>query len=107
MAFALLGERLRFGWLEAELDSLPATQRVQRWAVQALRDDAREARRELVAAALREAPDAGPERAIEAFVERHADRTEHLAAVMRALSVDGAELAGLMVVVRELRALTG
>ncbi len=105
LAFALLGDRLRFGWLEAELDSLVATQRVQRWAVQGLRDDAREARRELVAAALRECPD-DPARAIEVFVEHHADRAEHLAAVMRSLSVEGAELAGLMVVVRELRALT-
>ncbi len=37
LAFALMGDRLRFGWLESELEGLPATQRVQRWAVQALR----------------------------------------------------------------------
>ncbi|MEJ7891075.1 MAG: NAD-glutamate dehydrogenase domain-containing protein [Solirubrobacteraceae bacterium] len=107
LAFALLGDRLRFGWLEAELDALPAAQRVQRWAVQALRDDARRARRDLVASALAEAPELEPAAAIERFVERKASRAEHLASVMRSLSVDGAELAGLMVVVRELRALVG
>ncbi len=71
LAFARLGDRLRFGWLEDELDELPATQRMQRWAIQALRDDARRARRGLVAAALTEAPDLDAEDAVAAFVERH------------------------------------
>jgi glutamate dehydrogenase len=107
LAFALLGDRLRFGWLESELDELPASQRVQRWAIQALRDDARRARRALVSQALAAAPDAGAAEAVERFVDRHAPRAAHLASVMRSLSVDGPELAGLMVVVRELRSLTG
>lgn len=101
-----MGDRLRFGWLEAELDDLPASQRIQRWAVQALRDDARETRRDLVAAALAASPDASPEAAIDGFVAAHEARSEHLGAVMRSLSVGGSDLAGLMVVVRELRALT-
>jgi glutamate dehydrogenase len=105
LAFGLLGDRLRFGWLESELDELPASQRVQRWAVQALRDDARAARRDLVAAAFRQSPGASPRDAIDALVERNAGRAQHLVSVMRSLSVDGSELAGLMVVVRELRAL--
>ena len=104
-AFAHMNELLRYGWLEAELDDLPASQRVQRWAVQALRDDARRARRELVAQALAAAPDEpGPE-AVEAFIEANEAKAHHLVAVMRSLSVDGSDLAGLMVVVRELRAL--
>jgi glutamate dehydrogenase len=107
LAFGLLGDRLRFGWLEAELDDLPASQRVQRWAIQALRDDARAARRALVTAAFRSSPDASPRDAVHALVERNRARAEHLASVMRSLSVDGAELAGLMVVVRELRAVAG
>jgi glutamate dehydrogenase len=104
-AFALAGERLRFGWLEAELQELPAAQRVQRWAVQALRDDARRARREVVAQALAEHPDLPAAEALDRSIEARERRTDHLVSVMRSLSVDGADLAGLMVVVRELRAL--
>jgi glutamate dehydrogenase len=104
-AFWLMGERLRFGWLEAELDELPAVQRVQRWAVQALRDDAHGARRDLVARALERAPGAGAEEAIDRFIDANEARAQHLTSVMRSLSVDGSDLAGLMVVVRELRAL--
>ena len=103
-AFALLGEKLRFGWLEEELEQLPAAQRTQRWAVQALHDDARRARRELATLALGE-DDGPPEAAVEAFLERRKARWEHLASVVRSLSVDGSDLAGLMVAVRELRAI--
>jgi glutamate dehydrogenase len=105
-AFALAGERLRLGWLESELEELPATQRVQRWAVQALRDDARRARRGLVARALAGAPGQPATEAFEVFIQANEARTEHLVSLMRSLSVDGSDLAGLMVVVRELRALT-
>jgi glutamate dehydrogenase len=103
-AFSILGERLRFAWLEAELEELPAAQRTQRWAVQALHDDARRARRELVAIALTE--HAGePDEAVDAFLEARIERCRHLQSVMRSLSVDGSDLAGLMVAVRELRGL--
>jgi glutamate dehydrogenase len=102
--FALVGDRLRFDWLEEELDALPAAQRTARWALQALRDDARRARREVVAAALRDHP-GDPEEALDAFLAARVARTDHLQSVMRSLSVDGSDLAGLMVAVRELRAL--
>jgi NAD-specific glutamate dehydrogenase len=105
-AFALAGERLRLGWLESELEELPAAQRVQRWAVQDLRDDARRARRGLVGHALADAPDLPATEAFQAFIAANEARTEHLVSIMRSLSVDGSDLAGLMVVVRELRALT-
>ena len=105
-AFAVAGERLRFRWLEAELEDLPAAQRVQRWAVQALRDDGRRAQRDLVAHALRAWPDEPAPEALGRFVAANETRTDHLVSIMRSLSVDGADLAGLMVVVRELRALT-
>ncbi len=104
-AFALMGDELRFGWLEAELDGLPAVQRTQRWALQALRDDARRARRDRVARALAAAPDAEPAEAVEAFEAEHADQAAHLSDVARSITVDGADLAALVVVVRELRAL--
>jgi glutamate dehydrogenase len=38
-AFSLLDERAQIGWLEAQLDELPVRTRLQRWALQALRDD--------------------------------------------------------------------
>jgi NAD-specific glutamate dehydrogenase len=102
-AFAKMSEDLRYGWLEQELEDLPAAQRVQRWAVQALRDDARRARRRLVGQALAAAPDAPAREAVERFVAANAAGTNHLVTITRSLSVEGADLAGLMVVVRELR----
>jgi glutamate dehydrogenase len=105
VAFALLGDKLRFHWLEDELDSLPAAQRTQRWAVQGLRDDAHQARRDCVARALHESPGAPPDEALDAFLECRPGQCRHLNAVMRSLSVDGSDLAGLMVAVRELHGL--
>ncbi len=102
-AFARMSVDLRYGWLEQELEDLPAAQRVQRWAVQALRDDARRARRRLVAQALAAAPDAPATEAVERFMAANAARAHHLVTITRSLSVEGADLAGLMVVVRELR----
>ncbi len=107
MAFARIGDELRFGWLEAELDALPAQGRTTRWAVQALRDDARRARRDLVARALLDSPDAEAVEAVEAFLAAHTQRAGHLAEIARATSVEGADLAALLVVVRELRTLAG
>ena len=104
-AFAKMNEELRYSWLEDELDELPAAQRVQRWAVQALRDDAQRARRDLVSRALADAPNTPAPEAVEGFIADNQSRAHHLVAVMRSLSVDGSDLAGLMVVVRELRAL--
>ena len=103
VVFKLVGERLRFGWLEAELDELPAGQRTQRWAVQSLRDDAHAARRQLVARALAESPGADPEPAVEAFLARRRSPRSHLDSVVRSLAVDGSDLPGLMIVVRKLR----
>jgi len=61
---------------------------------------------DVLAAALAASPDASPEAAIDGFVAAPEARSEHLGSVMRSLSVGGSDLAGLMVVVRELRALT-
>ena len=104
-AFTAIREQLRLGWLAGELESLPASTRVQRWAVQALRDDARRARREIVSRLLAQAPGAAPEEAVSAFLEANRDRCRHLSSVVESLSVDGSDLAGLMVAVRELRAM--
>ena len=104
-AFLVMNARVRFRWLLDELDALPAAQRVHRWAVNALRDDARRARAELVSLALAESPGSSPADAVEAFLESRDAKCSHLAGVMRSLSASGADLAGLMVAVRELRAL--
>jgi glutamate dehydrogenase len=104
-AFIHLNTKLRFRWILDELDAISASQRVQRWAVHALRDDARQARAHLVSLALAESPGAEPEATVEAFLAQRGAKCEHLAGVVRSLSVDGADLAGLMVAVRELKAL--
>ena len=104
-AFLLMNARVRFRWLLDELDALPAAQRVHRWAVNALRDDARQARAQLVSLALAESPDVSPEEAVEAFLATREAKWSHLAGVMRSMESGGSDLAGLMVAVRELRAL--
>jgi hypothetical protein len=43
--------------------------------------------------------------AVAAFLADHIERCRHLQSIMRSLSVDGADLAGLMIAVRELRSL--
>ena len=104
-AFMVMNARVRFRWLLDQLDALPAAQRVHRWAVNALRDDARQARAYLVSLALAESPAATPEEAVDAFLSTREVRCSHLAGVITSLSAEGTDLAGLMVAVRELRAL--
>ena len=48
---AARGPRCRSSWIEQQLDALPATTRMQRWALQAVRDDLWRARRELASSA--------------------------------------------------------
>ena len=38
-AFFQLGQALQLAWLEREIESLPVGTRLQRWALQAVRDD--------------------------------------------------------------------
>jgi NAD-specific glutamate dehydrogenase len=78
---------------------------MQRWALQALRDDLWRARRELACRALNDAPGAPVEEAVERFVEAHPDAMQRLADLARAMTGEGADLAGLTLAVRQLRAL--
>jgi glutamate dehydrogenase len=105
--FGLVGERLRIGWLEQQIEALPTASRMQRWALQALRDDVLRARRELAGRALEEtAPTADPQAVVDAFLERRRVECERQAAFARRLSGDGVpDLAGLTLAVRGLRAL--
>jgi glutamate dehydrogenase len=106
MTFVALEDRLQIGWIEAQLDALPVSTRMQRWALQALRDDLWRARRELAQRALGEAPGAAPKDAIERFVEGRPDAIRRLQSFARTLTVEGStDLAGLTLVVRQLRAL--
>jgi glutamate dehydrogenase len=107
-AFSLLEERMQIAWVQDQLDVLPVSTRVQRWALQALRDDLWRARRELAQRALQESAGADVEEAIEAFVDSRRDAMRRLEGLTRTLAGEGgADLAGLTLAVRQLRALAG
>jgi glutamate dehydrogenase len=104
--FFHMGEGLEIGWIERAIDGLPVGTRMQRWAMHALRDDVLRARRELVTRALQEAPDATVEEAVDRFLAAREGGRERLRAFTRTLAGDGeADLAGLTLAVRQLRAL--
>jgi glutamate dehydrogenase len=106
VAFSLMEDRLQIRWIQEQLDALPASTRMQRWAVQALLDDLWQARRELVARALGEAASAPVEDAVDRFVEARPEAMRRLDGFARTISVEGtADLAGLTLAVRQLRAL--
>jgi glutamate dehydrogenase len=104
-AFFRLGQALRLTWLEREIERLPVATRMQRWALQAVRDDILAARRLVAERALRDAPDAAADEAIDDFLEANAEGVTRLAGFTRALAGEGADLAGLTLAVRQLRAL--
>jgi glutamate dehydrogenase len=104
-AFFKLGQTLQLAWLEHEIEGLPVGTRMQRWALHAVRDDVLAARRLVAERALAEALDAPAEEAIDQYLDDHAAGVARLAAIMRALAGEGADLAGLTLAVRQLRAL--
>ena len=57
--------------LESELDTVPVSGRMQRWALQAVREDARRVRREIAERALKATPSAGPEEAVSDLLAAH------------------------------------
>jgi glutamate dehydrogenase len=104
--FVAVGERLPLNELEEAMAAIPATRRMERWALQAVREDARRARREIAARALNDAPDADPGEALLRFLAKHAEDCRRLDAFMRTLSREGStDMAGLALAVRQLRAL--
>ncbi|HWM07926.1 MAG TPA: NAD-glutamate dehydrogenase domain-containing protein, partial [Solirubrobacteraceae bacterium] len=104
--FFAIGAELRLDWMERELARVRSATRMQRWALQAVRDDAFKARRDLAAWALREAPGADPLVCVERFLHDHAAQTARLEAFLRALAREGeSDLAGLALAVRQLGAL--
>jgi glutamate dehydrogenase len=106
--FFAVGARLRLDWLEREIDRVRSATRMQRWALQGVREDALRARRELAEEALRAAPDAAPDEAVERFLAEREQPARRFEAFMRTLAREGdPDLAGLSLAVRQLRALAG
>jgi glutamate dehydrogenase len=102
--FFAVGAELRLDWMERELARVRSSTRMQRWALQAVREDGFQARRELAETALRECPEGEPAEVVGAFLAARAGQAERLAAFLRALSREGdPDLAGLTLAVRQLR----
>ncbi|MEA2279691.1 MAG: glutamate dehydrogenase, partial [Solirubrobacteraceae bacterium] len=106
--FFAVGSELRLDWLENEAERVHATTRMQRWALQAVREDAIQARRELAEQALREADGADPGAVVERFLAAREGPARRLQGFLRALAREGEpDLAGLSLAVRQLRSLAG
>ena len=106
--FFAVGAELRLDWMERELGRVRSATRMQRWALQAVREDAFKARRDLAECALRESPGAEPLVAVERFLHEHAAQAGRLESFLRALAREGeSDLAGLALAVRQLGALVG
>jgi glutamate dehydrogenase len=106
LAFFTVGNLLPLDSLEAELDSVPVSGRMQRWALQAVREDARRARREIAERALAATPSADPQEAVSDFLAAHLEDCRRLEAFMRTLARERADMAGIALAVRQLRSLT-
>jgi glutamate dehydrogenase len=105
-AFLTVGAELRPDWLEGELTRTRAASRMQRWALQAVREDALQARRELAEDALVQGAGLPVQEAVARFLRDHGDACRRLAAFMRTLAREGdPDLAGLTLAVRQLRAI--
>jgi glutamate dehydrogenase len=106
--FFLLGERLQIDWLEAQLESLPAGTRWQRWAQQSTEDELFAVRRQLCEDVLAEAGEDPIDAAVEAFLEARAEVAERIQRFMRGLAMEGvSDLSQLTVALRQVRSLMG
>jgi glutamate dehydrogenase len=107
-AFFALGTQLRLDWMERELARVRSATRMQRWALQAVREDEAQARRELAECALRESAGVDPVEALERFLGSRAAGAQRLGTFLRALAREGEpDLAGLTLAVRQLRSIVG
>src|SRR4051812_5881536 len=104
--FFAVGAELRLDWLETELARVPVASRMQRWALQAVREDALQVRRELADGVLAEADGQPPEEAVEAFLADRAERVRRFNGFLRSLAREGdPDLPGLTLAVRQLRSI--
>ncbi|HEU4528175.1 MAG TPA: NAD-glutamate dehydrogenase [Actinomycetota bacterium] len=104
--FALVGEAAFIDWLEERLEQVPTVTRWHRWALHAVWDDLRMARRQIAERVLAEAPGLDPDEAVEAFLASRGEVLERLRRFMSALAVEEvSDLAAATVAVRQIRAL--
>jgi len=104
--FFEVGAELRLDWMETELERVPATSRMQRWALQAVREDAAQVRRELAGGVLAETDSGTASERVQAFLAERAAARRRLEGFLRSLSREGEpDLAGLTLAVRQLRTL--
>ena len=68
--FVLIGEELPLNEVEAAFNTLPAMRRMERWALQAVREDARRVRRDIAENALLATPELRPRRGARALPDR-------------------------------------
>jgi glutamate dehydrogenase len=107
-AFFLVGDAAYIDWLEERLSGVPATTRWHRWAVQAVEDDLRSARRRLAERVLLHADGRSVDEGMRVFAEEHDDPTKRLARFMRGLALEEvSDLAAVTVAVRQIRSLAG
>ena len=105
-AFFLTGERLHLDWLEGRLAELPDTSRWQRWAAQAMVDDAMALRRDVALRVLQNA-DSGPvDGALDAYLGGRREASDRLDRLVNVLTTQGETgLAALTVALRQVRGL--
>jgi glutamate dehydrogenase len=104
--FFAVGAELRLDWLESELARVPVSSRMQRWALQAVREDTLQVRRELAGCVLAETADGSAEDAVEAFLADRAERVRRFQGFLHALAREGdPDLPGLTLAVRQLRSI--
>jgi glutamate dehydrogenase len=104
--FFAVGAELRLDWLEGELARVPVSSRMQRWSLQAVREDTLQARRELAGSVLAESAGGSAQEAVEAFLAERSERVRRFEGFLRALSREGdPDLPGLTLAVRQLRSI--
>jgi NAD-specific glutamate dehydrogenase len=104
--FAVVGEATFIDWLEERLGQVPTTSRWHRWALHAVWDDLRMARRQIAERVLAEARELEPDDAVAAFLASRGEVLERLRRFMSALAVEEvSDLAAATVAARQIRAL--
>ncbi|HET9725018.1 MAG TPA: NAD-glutamate dehydrogenase [Actinomycetota bacterium] len=104
--FSRVGEATFIDWLEERLGQVPTMTRWHRWALHAVWDDLRMARRQIAERVLAETPGVEPDEAVAAFLASRGEVLERLRRFMSALAVEEvSDLAAATVAVRQIRAL--